>query len=126
MLAAADMGLVTLNPEASFSSLPSKTFNVMASGRPILAVTPQEGEVARLIRVAECGWNVLPGSPRKLAGVIVELKAQNSLLVQMGRNGRCYLESHYARSHCVDAYEKMLTTLFERNYVETIQSEEPS
>ncbi len=119
MLAAADMGLVTLNPGAGFSSLPSKTFNVMASGRPILAVTPQTGEVARLIRVAGCGWNVLPSSPRKLAGTIIELKGQGSLLTQMGKNGRCYLERHYARSRCVDAYEKMLTTLFEQTRVKT-------
>jgi colanic acid biosynthesis glycosyl transferase WcaI len=114
MLAAADMGLVTLNPGACLSSLPSKTFNVMASGRPILAVTPPEGEVARLIRVAGCGWNVPPTSPRKLAGVIVELKGQSSLLDQMGKNGRSYLERYYARSRCVDIYEMMLTTLYNK------------
>jgi glycosyltransferase involved in cell wall biosynthesis len=86
----------------------------MASGRPILAVTPPEGEVARLIRVAGCGWNVPPTSPRKLAGVIVELKCQASLLDQMGKNGRFYLERYYARSRCVDTYEMMLRTLFNK------------
>jgi hypothetical protein len=108
------MGLVTLNQGACLSSLPSKTFNVMASARPILAVTPPEGEVARLIRVAGCGWNVPPTSPRKLAGVIVELKGQSSLLDQMGKNGRSYLERYYARSRCVDIYEIMLTTLYNK------------
>jgi colanic acid biosynthesis glycosyl transferase WcaI len=114
MLAAADLGLVTLNPGASLSSLPSKTFNVMASGRPILAVTPPEGETARLIRVAGCGWNVPPKSPQKLAEVIVMLKTQGSLLTQMGKNARYYLEKYYSRNRCIDAYEKMLTTLCEQ------------
>ena len=40
MLAAADVGLVTLNHSSASSSLPSKIFNVMASARPILAVAP--------------------------------------------------------------------------------------
>jgi len=111
MLAAADVGLVTLNSGASLSSLPSKTFTVMASARPILAVTPPDGEVASLIRVAGCGWNVPPASPRVLAGTIVALKAQSSLLPQMGKNGRSYLEKYHARTRGVDAYEEMLKTL---------------
>jgi colanic acid biosynthesis glycosyl transferase WcaI len=111
MLAAADVGLVTLNWSAAPSSLPSKIFNVMASARPILAVTPPEGEIARLIRIADCGWNVPPRSPQGLAEAIVHLKAQGSLLTQMGENGRHYLEKHHSRNRCVDAYEKMLMDL---------------
>jgi colanic acid biosynthesis glycosyl transferase WcaI len=114
MLAAADLGLVTLTPCADLSSLPSKTFNIMASARPILAVTPPDGEIARLIRVAGCGWNVLPNSPQSLAQAIVMLEAHGSLRTQMGKNARFYLEKYYARKHCIDAYDEMLKTLFDR------------
>ncbi len=111
MLAAADVGLVTLNTDAMLSSLPHKVFDIMASARPVLGVTPPEGETARLIRTAGCGWNVPPSSPRELAGTIIELNAHRALLPQMGQNGRCYVERNHSRSRCIDAYEAMLKIL---------------
>lgn len=114
MLAAADISLVTLNASAALSSLPSKIFNVMASARPILAVSPSESEIMQIIEAAGCGWNVPPGAPEKLANTIIQLKTKESGLVQIGQNGRDYLEKNYSRNQCVDAYEKMLIALCDR------------
>lgn len=114
MLAAADVSLVTLNADAALSSMPSKIFNVMASARPILAVAPRESEIAQIVADAACGQNVAPGSPEELAKVIVEMKARESDIVQMGQNGRACLEKNYSRQHCVDAYEKMLAAMCAR------------
>jgi colanic acid biosynthesis glycosyl transferase WcaI len=111
MLAAADISLVTLNPGAALSSLPSKVFNVMASARPILAVAPPESELAQIVKRADCGWVVPPGLARELATNIVQLIDQNSARTQMGQNGRVHLERYYSRSRCVDVYEKMLIDL---------------
>ena len=111
MLAAADLNLVTLNADSALSSMPSKVFNVMASARPIVSVAPPESELTQIVTEAGCGWNVPPGSPEKLAEAILQLKASESALIQMGQNGRACLEKNYARNHCVDAYEKMLTSL---------------
>lgn len=111
MLAASDLNLVTLNAGAALSSLPSKIFNVMASARPVLAVTPPGSEVMQIVEAAGCGWNVPPESPEKLADAILRLKAQEPQLIQMGRNGRSCLEKNYARSHCIDEYEKLFTSL---------------
>jgi colanic acid biosynthesis glycosyl transferase WcaI len=111
MLAAADISLVTLNACSALSSMPSKIFNLMASARPILAVTPPGSEIMQIVESAGCGWNVPPASPEKLAEAIIELKDRGTLLVQMGQNGRACLEKNYSRKYCVDAYEKMLTNL---------------
>ena len=120
MLAAADISLVTLNADSALSSMPSKIFNHMASARPILAVTPPESEIAQIIAEANCGWNVPPESPRKLAEAIVQLKDRETTLIQMGQNGRVCLEKNYSRNHCVDAYEKMLINICDQK-VTTIQ-----
>lgn len=122
MLATADLSLVTLNAGSALSSMPSKIFNVMASARPILAVTPPGSEIMQIIEEAGCGWNVPPGSPEKLAEAIVQLKANESALIQMGQNGRACLEKNYSRNHCVDAYEKMLITLYDRTQLKTAHS----
>jgi colanic acid biosynthesis glycosyl transferase WcaI len=108
LLAAADLSLVTLNPEASLASLPSKTFNIMASARPILAVTPPESEIARLVQAGECGVNVPPGCPEQLAASILSLRSQLDRLTRLGRSGRALLETRYARQHCIELYEQML------------------
>jgi colanic acid biosynthesis glycosyl transferase WcaI len=124
LLAAADVSLVTLNAGASLSSMPSKIFNVMASARPILAVTPPGSEIMQIVEEADCGWNVPPGSPEKLAEAIIQLKDRESALIQMGHNGRAYLEKNYSRNHCVDAYEKMLTTLYNRTQLKAAHAGE--
>lgn len=108
MLAAADVSLVTLNSNSAGTSLPSKTFNIMASGRPILAVTPDNSEIAQIIRNAECGVNVVPGKPHLLADEIIKLATNHDLLKTMGLNGRKYLEAFFSRQHCVDQYETIL------------------
>jgi colanic acid biosynthesis glycosyl transferase WcaI len=120
MLAAADLSLVTLNAGASLSSMPSKIFNVMASARPILAITPPGSEIMRIVESAGCGWNIPPASPEKLAEAILQLKAKESALIQMGKNGRACLEKNYARNHCVAKYEKMLSTLCNQTQLQAI------
>jgi colanic acid biosynthesis glycosyl transferase WcaI len=124
MLAAADLSLVTLNSSAAFSSLPSKIFNVMASARPLLAITPPGCEIMQIVEESDCGWNVPPQSPEKLAEVILELKKREDRLVQMGQNGRACLEKNYSRAHCVDAYEKMLAELCSWNHLKAARAGE--
>lgn len=111
MLAAADLGLVTLNAGAALSSLPSKVFNVMASARPVLAVTPPGSELMQIVTESGCGWSVPPGAPTALAEAILQIQAHGAGLVQAGRNGRACLEEKYSRRRCVDAHEQMFLAL---------------
>lgn len=48
-LSAADIGVVSLNAESALVSVPSKTYNLLAAGAPLLCITPQNSELARLI-----------------------------------------------------------------------------
>ena len=111
MMAAADISLVTLNHHSALTSLPSKIFNIMASGRPILAVAPLDSEIAQLVREGECGLCVPPGQAGLLAETIQQLWSHSEPLSEMGENGRAQLESRFSRSHCVTRYEGMLASL---------------
>ncbi len=111
VLAAADVGLVTINCNSSLSSLPSKVFNFMASARPILAVAPPESELARLIEATNCGISVAPEHPELLAGAILSLKQDANRIDEMGRNGRSRLETMYSRAGCIDMVEQMFLKL---------------
>lgn len=55
LLSAADIGVVTLDKEASSLSVPSKTFNILSVGNPILAIASQDSELKRLLEQYNCG-----------------------------------------------------------------------
>ena len=48
-LAAADVGVVTLNDETATASVPSKTYNLLAVGAPLLCVAPKKSELGSLV-----------------------------------------------------------------------------
>ena len=108
VLTAADMNLVTLNTQAAMASVPSKVFKMMASGRPVLAITTNGNEVHRLITQANCGLCVPPDDPVSLAEALRYAAAHQDELERMGENARCYLEQHFSRHRCVAQIEEIL------------------
>lgn len=56
-LAAADIGVVSLGLEASNLSIPSKTYNLMSVGIPILSIADPNSELAKLVESKELGKN---------------------------------------------------------------------
>lgn len=54
-LASADVAIVSLSKESSLLSVPSKTFNFMSVGVPILAIAEKESELAVLIKEYQIG-----------------------------------------------------------------------
>lgn len=55
LLSIADWGYVTLDSSATNTSVPSKTYNLLAAGVPILAFVNQQSDIARLIDVYKVG-----------------------------------------------------------------------
>ncbi len=55
-LAAGDIAVVALEPEATHASVPSKTFNYMAVGAPILAIGSPKSELENLINHHDLGY----------------------------------------------------------------------
>lgn len=108
VLQAADMNLVTLNSQATYTSVPSKVFNQMAAGRPILAITAEGNELDRLAKSANFGPRVPPDDPARLAEALRWASKHPFELEEMGANGRRYLEKHYSCSHCVKQIEQLL------------------
>jgi len=111
MLAAADLAVVTLDPRLRTTSVPSKTFTIMAAGRPVLAAMNADNEIARIVAEAGCGFCVPPDSPQQMADVILQAWRSPDLLDRFGHNGRQYVVAHHARHHQTRLYERLLTQL---------------
>jgi colanic acid biosynthesis glycosyl transferase WcaI len=108
MLGSADISLVTLNSRLGLLNVPSKTYSIMASGRPVLASVPDDSEIARLVKDANCGVLVPPEDPQALAQIIKKLSKQPELLDRYGSNGRRYVTAHFSRRTVTRRYHELL------------------
>jgi putative colanic acid biosynthesis glycosyltransferase WcaI len=108
VLASADVSLVKLQRGVSLSSVPSKTFSLLASGRPILANVDEKSECWELIKQAKAGLCVPPGDPSALVETILTLKKDRQLCDQMGHNGRTWAENYHSPQAAAKKIEKLL------------------
>jgi len=86
LLAAADIHLLPQIEGAADLVLPSKLTGMLASGRPVLATTPEDSGLA--FEVGECGQVVPPGDPEALSAAIIALADNPEALKRLGRNAR--------------------------------------
>jgi glycosyltransferase involved in cell wall biosynthesis len=89
------------------AALPSKLFDSMAAGRPIVA--PLWGEAAALVNTAGCGLVVEPEDAAAVNKAVEELAADPALAHRLGEQGRRYVVEHFDR----DDIAKRLATLLE-------------
>ena len=66
-LSAADVHWISLRPEFEGLVVPSKIYGIAAAGRPIIAITAKDGEIAALVQRHRCGFVIEPGDARALA-----------------------------------------------------------
>jgi len=108
MLGAADLSLVTLNRRLGQLNVPSKTYSIMASARPVLAAVPENSEIVRLVKEAGCGEGVPPENPHAMAQAIRRLSGQPEKLRVYGVNGRRYVEEYFTRSRLTTEYHYLI------------------
>lgn len=110
-LTAADVLLVPLDKEKSQLSVPSKLYNFMAAGRPILGLAIADSEVARIIGDTKCGLCIPPDDPVAIAAAIRTLRASPSERRIQGENGRRHVVENFAIDMILDRYEKLMASL---------------
>ena len=108
VLASADISLVILKKEIGKGSLPSKTFSILASGRPVLVSVDEGSETWNLIEKADAGLCVPPENPVELANAILALKKDQDLCKSLGNNGRIWAEENHSPKSGAKQIEKLL------------------
>jgi len=109
--ALADVCLVSLRRNIVAESVPSKTYSIMASGRPIIATVHGDTEIAQLIQRSRCGLRVEPENPAALAQAIIYFYTNASVRVEMGKNGRDYVVEHYSRRVASEKYFHLIQSI---------------
>jgi len=107
-LGVADVHWLSLRPELEALVVPSKFYGIAAAGRPAIAVTAPDGEIARLVSRHECGVQVSPGDSGGLARAILELRNDLPRRERLGANARLVSKSHFAKSASLTAWSQLL------------------
>jgi glycosyltransferase involved in cell wall biosynthesis len=110
-LNACDISVVAFVKGMAGVSVPSRMYNVMASGKPILAVCDPESELARVVLEERIGWVVPPEDPTALAAAIDFARAQPAELAQMGVRARAAAVRSYSKAAVLDQYRALVQTL---------------
>ncbi|MDM8550857.1 glycosyltransferase family 4 protein [Desulfobacterales bacterium HSG2] len=110
--AVTDLNLVTLRNIPLFRTvLPSKIFEIMAMGRPILCSV--DGECREMIEQAGCGLFAEPENVENMVRAIRELRQDRERLIVMGENGRKFVELHFNRDDLARTYLDVLKAITE-------------
>ena len=105
--ATADVSLISLKHGLAGVIVPSKVYNVLASGRACVAAVEQDCEVADIIRRGDCGFVVDPGDASALRARVVELAADRGRAAEMGTRARA-AALEFDRPRQVALYDRML------------------
>lgn len=107
-LNACDVGLIALINGMWGTAMPSRTYNIMAAGKPILALTEQGSELARVIDEEGIGWYVSPGRPDDLTQAILQIYENRGDLTEMGKRASAAAMAKYSLPDAVAKYKNEL------------------
>lgn len=85
-LASADLGVVSLNAETALVSVPSKTYNLLAVGVPLLCIAPETSEISKMVAQYNNGKCFQPSEIDEMVTFIQELSRNSETLIQLSRN----------------------------------------
>ena len=111
VLASADLHLVPLRAGLGASSVPSKTYSVLAAGRPLIASIDEDSEVARVVVEAGAGLAVPPDDVEALVEAVEVLVADPERRVRMGEAGRRWAEAWRSPDQVAVTYAELVAEL---------------
>jgi glycosyltransferase involved in cell wall biosynthesis len=107
ILTASDVSLVTLRDSPLFRTvLPSKMFEAMAAGKPI--VLGVGGEAREVLQRAGCGIAIDPEDAGAMCEAVERLAADQDLRRRMGEAGRQFVQREFDRRTWAESYLALL------------------
>ncbi|MDP2996690.1 MAG: glycosyltransferase family 4 protein [Bryobacterales bacterium] len=94
-LAEGHIGLVTQKPATLEAVVPSKTYGLMAAGRPVLYIGPAAATPARVVRRFDCGWQFECGNVDGVVGLLERLVKHPEEIREKGERGHRAFVEHY-------------------------------
>jgi len=107
-LGAGDIGLLTLTHGMAGIGVPSRFYNYMAAGLPVISATGRGSETTLVIEEEDIGWSVEPHDSARLAAAVLDAKERRGELQAMGACARRVAEGRFGRDAVVEAYARVV------------------
>jgi colanic acid biosynthesis glycosyl transferase WcaI len=111
VLATGDVHVVPLKAGLGRVSVPSKSYSILAAGRPLLAAVDPGTEVPRIVERSGAGIAVPPDDPAAFVAGLDALLADPRAAREMGRRGRAWAEAEASPAAVARAYERLVVGL---------------
>ena len=110
-LTACDVAIILFVPGMAGVSVPSRMYNHMAAGKPIIAMADDCSELAQVIKEENIGWIVSPGDIEGLIRSIELASTHPDLCVQMGSRAAVVAQTKYTFDRSGEAYKQLFREL---------------
>ncbi|MEP4652018.1 MAG: glycosyltransferase family 4 protein, partial [Ilumatobacter sp.] len=111
LLATGDIHVVPLKAGLGRVSVPSKTYSIMAAGRPVLAAIDPDTAVPRILQESGGGVAVVPDDLDAFVAALVEMLADPDGTAAMGRRGRAWAVANASPAAVGRAYSELVADL---------------
>jgi colanic acid biosynthesis glycosyl transferase WcaI len=111
LLNLADIHILPQRADAADLVMPSKLSGILASGKVVVATASPESELGSV--VSETGILILPGDVEELSAALLALAKDPAQRAVLGKQGREWVCSHWAKEAVLDAFEQELGDVLE-------------
>jgi colanic acid biosynthesis glycosyl transferase WcaI len=107
LLAAADVWVIPYRRNMSGISVPSRLYNLLAIGRPVIALSESDAEHASMLTKFDAGWVVEPENPAALAAIICAAASHPEDVAVKRRNAVATVAGRFTRNEAGSAYRSL-------------------
>lgn len=113
LLSLGDAHVVSHLPEFRGMAFPHELINVMAAGKPVMMVSPEDSEYARLVREHKAGMVIPSGRAEVLARSAWQLRDNGMMRQVYSRGGRYSFERHFEASHMLGRLDDLVCSMIQ-------------
>lgn len=110
-LNACDVAIISFVANMAGVSVPSRMYNQMAAGKPIIAMADAASELSHVVREEQLGWITSPGDVTGLVQTIEFAAAHPELCAAMGNRAAVVAQTKYTFTHALTSYKHLFTKL---------------
>lgn len=108
ILNSCDVALISLSKGMFGLGVPSKTYNILAAGKPILYIGEEDSEVDFLVKQNDLGWTLNDYSFLAFQGVIEKIIKEKGKLSRYSRRTRLFAEEYYSEEAILQKFRNVL------------------
>jgi glycosyltransferase involved in cell wall biosynthesis len=111
-LTAGDVALLTLERGMVGVGVPSRLYNYLAAGMPVISATGRGSETSLVVEEERLGWCVEPLNGGELAHAVTDAMQRRAELPALGMRARQVAESRFCRDAIVARYSRLVDEMY--------------